>query len=301
MSKICCKKCLNNCCNIFPIVFIIFAILIIIVIIFPYIQNNNSNFSFKKLNSLNNEPLENITFVLVQCNILIDVSTSNSDGIVNFFDIPSGEYNLIETSATEGYLPDTNSYNVVVNNNGNVSINGIPANEFIVKNVPITRYTITYEPNGGSTDVPISEVVSENTKYTIINNPFNSDKRFVEWNTKPDGTGTSYKPGDTIVINSDITLYAIWEEIPQSTPPTINTTTPSNFIVSGTGIPSSTIKLIFPNGTSSQTIVNTLGLWNVQVPTDEQPLVEGTTLTAYQTEVGKSISQPVEIKVTANT
>lgn len=35
---------------------------------------------------------------------------------------------------------------------------------------------------------------------------------FKEWNTKADGTGTSYKDGEKITITDDITLYAIWEE-----------------------------------------------------------------------------------------
>ena len=33
---------------------------------------------------------------------------------------------------------------------------------------------------------------------------------FVEWNTTTDGTGTSYQPGDTIILTQDTTLYAQW-------------------------------------------------------------------------------------------
>lgn len=35
---------------------------------------------------------------------------------------------------------------------------------------------------------------------------------FKEWNTKADGTGTSYKDEEKITITENITLYAIWEE-----------------------------------------------------------------------------------------
>ena len=35
---------------------------------------------------------------------------------------------------------------------------------------------------------------------------------FVEWNTKEDGTGESFKAGDKIVIRDDMELYAIWKE-----------------------------------------------------------------------------------------
>lgn len=39
--------------------------------------------------------------------------------------------------------------------------------------------------------------------------------RFVEWNTKADGSGTSYQPGDTIIVNETMTVYAIWENVEQ--------------------------------------------------------------------------------------
>lgn len=41
--------------------------------------------------------------------------------------------------------------------------------------------------------------------------PTRTDYIFKEWNTKPDGTGVSYQPGDTYSENADLTLYAIWE------------------------------------------------------------------------------------------
>jgi len=33
---------------------------------------------------------------------------------------------------------------------------------------------------------------------------------FSGWNTKADGTGTTYQPGEKFAINSDVTLYAVW-------------------------------------------------------------------------------------------
>ena len=45
----------------------------------------------------------------------------------------------------------------------------------------------------------------------------NGNHRFKEWNTKSDGSGTSYKDGQDVknltdIDNDVITLYAIWEE-----------------------------------------------------------------------------------------
>lgn len=37
-----------------------------------------------------------------------------------------------------------------------------------------------------------------------------SGKKFKEWNSSPDGKGTSYKIGDSIKISANTTIYAIW-------------------------------------------------------------------------------------------
>lgn len=36
--------------------------------------------------------------------------------------------------------------------------------------------------------------------------------KFIEWNTKADGSGTSYHPGDTFVIEDDTDLFAVFED-----------------------------------------------------------------------------------------
>lgn len=41
--------------------------------------------------------------------------------------------------------------------------------------------------------------------------PSHTGHSFKEWNTKPNGTGVSYQPGDIYSENADLTLYAIWE------------------------------------------------------------------------------------------
>ena len=63
-------------------------------------------------------------------------------------------------------------------------------------------YTITYDANGGTNTM-------ENTTNTVADCEFTySGKDFVEWNTKEDGTGESYAPGDN--VTKDLDLYAIW-------------------------------------------------------------------------------------------
>lgn len=68
---------------------------------------------------------------------------------------------------------------------------------------PAASYTITYDANGGTGTM-------ENTTNTVADCEFTySGKDFVEWNTKSDGTGDSYDPGD--VAASDLDLFAIWQ------------------------------------------------------------------------------------------
>ena len=73
------------------------------------------------------------------------------------------------------------------------------------------KYTVTYSANSGESapesqykyfeiNLNLTEILPEKTGYT-----------FTEWNTKADGSGTSYQPGDTYSEDIAITLYAQWE------------------------------------------------------------------------------------------
>lgn len=46
-------------------------------------------------------------------------------------------------------------------------------------------------------------------------------KRFIAWSTRPDGTGTVYKPGQTITLAGDVHLYPVLgdavEQVPEKT------------------------------------------------------------------------------------
>ena len=57
----------------------------------------------------------------------------------------------------------------------------------------------------------------------------NGNKTFTYWDTQPgqSGSGTRYYPGDTIVLNGNLTLYANWTNGPvtTTTQPTTTTTT----------------------------------------------------------------------------
>ncbi len=75
------------------------------------------------------------------------------------------------------------------------------------------EYIITYKANGGEGDDIFDDFgYNAGMEAEVFDNEFvREGYEFVAWNTEADGTGTAYAPYDTIVVNSDIVLYAIWE------------------------------------------------------------------------------------------
>lgn len=75
--------------------------------------------------------------------------------------------------------------------------------------------TLSYDANGGSGSID-SVDYEINTAATVADGTALSrtNYQFDSWNTASDGSGTAYNPGDSITMTSDITLYAIWEELP---------------------------------------------------------------------------------------
>lgn len=82
-------------------------------------------------------------------------------------------------------------------------------------------YSFLYDGNGaeGSTTDP-THYFEKDTAVVAENGYAKDDYKFKSWNTKADGTGTSYKPGDKIKIKelgfpkgiNTLTLYAIFDE-----------------------------------------------------------------------------------------
>jgi hypothetical protein len=67
--------------------------------------------------------------------------------------------------------------------------------------------TVSFAANGGTG----TTASMTGTTITLPSSGFTrSGYRFDRWNTKADGSGTSYTAGQTITLSADITLYAIW-------------------------------------------------------------------------------------------
>lgn len=118
-----------------------------------------------------------------------------------------------------GYF--TSGSTIVQNDNNNrVSMHSLASsgysyvrenNNIIYK---INQYTLTFYPNGG-TGNSHSVTKDFNTNYTLPNNVGISISApayhsFLNWNTSPNGGGTSYTAGNKVTVTSDLNLYAIW-------------------------------------------------------------------------------------------
>ena len=97
-------------------------------------------------------------------------------------------------------------------------------------------YKITYNANGGSNqpDAQSYTYAASGTITLSSSKPIRTGYTFQKWNTKADGSGTSYSPGGTFNrYNSSTTLYAIW---------TINTYSITYNANGGTGEPTGQTK-----------------------------------------------------------
>lgn len=62
----------------------------------------------------------------------------------------------------------------------------------------------------------MQEMYEKNTEIELPkNDEIKEGYRFLEYNTKQDGSGISYFPLQKIIITEDLSLFRIWEKIPQ--------------------------------------------------------------------------------------
>ncbi len=78
-----------------------------------------------------------------------------------------------------------------------------------------TTVGITYDANGGTGEM-VSGIARPNESYTLPGVGFTAPegKQFAHWNTASDDSGVSYEVGGTIEPAGNMTLYAIWEDVP---------------------------------------------------------------------------------------
>lgn len=79
-------------------------------------------------------------------------------------------------------------------------------------------HTITYADT--MSDATKGIRYSEGSQAVIATNEWaHEGLAFTGWNTKSDGTGDAYRPGDSLTVTGDTTLYAQWKRVPETTMP----------------------------------------------------------------------------------
>ena len=136
----------------------------------------------------------------------------------------SGIYDRLSTEITSNETV-VNNNNKIISDSGQRYIQivayDIAGNSSIIN---ITGYisnkiTINYDANEGK-NAPSSQFKIYSVDLNLATDkPTRENYTFQNWNTKADGSGTSYASGATYTSNESVTLYAIWK-INDITPPT---------------------------------------------------------------------------------
>lgn len=144
----------------------------------------------------------------------ITYNANGGSGAMSSQTVTEGDYTYLTSNkfTRSGYQFD--KWNTKANGSGTSYSNGA----YIKPTANVTLwaqwkrvYTVTFNANGGSgTMSPQSIVAGES--HSLNGNTFTKYHHvFKGWNTKADGSGTSYSNYGYITLNSDITLYAQWE------------------------------------------------------------------------------------------
>lgn len=75
-----------------------------------------------------------------------------------------------------------------------------------------TKYTITYNANGGSSAPAATSGYAGLSTTITEDEPEREDYVFIGWATSSSATSATYSPGGSITLTSNITLYAVWQK-----------------------------------------------------------------------------------------
>ncbi|WP_040196489.1 SpaA isopeptide-forming pilin-related protein [Candidatus Soleaferrea massiliensis] len=104
---------------------------------------------FQKRDAATGLPLSGVRFELVAGSTAYASAVSDENGIVNFGPIVAGTYRIRELSAPAGYLPLSRELTAVVAPDGSVTIDGIPAEQYVLDNTPLPDLTLNKDDGEG--------------------------------------------------------------------------------------------------------------------------------------------------------
>lgn len=120
--------------------------------------------------------------------------------------LPAGE--TIDITLRVWLSSDTKNTQIGKTFNSKIVIDG--QSIYTSTNQEVQTYTIEYDTGGGTT-IP-SEAVTAGNKLTLSSvTPKKSGYTFKGWSTSSTATAASYHPGQTITVDQNTKLYAVWE------------------------------------------------------------------------------------------
>lgn len=160
-------------------------------------DGNSNKFTWKKALSVKNYKLEVIN---TNTNKTVYTAYPGANDTSAKCNLAKGNYKVVlYTYFTKTYSPS----------DGSGSFDSISSDAVNFTAVDST-YTITYNANGG-TGAPANQTKIHDTALTLSSTkPTRDGYTFVNWNTKADGTGTTYTAGQNYYENANVTLYAQW-------------------------------------------------------------------------------------------
>lgn len=99
----------------------------------------SASFSVIKLDRSTSTGLWGAAFVLLSGGEVAGTSVSDASGQLSFSGLKPGKYVLQETTAPDGYTPSATTHQVIVDINGTVTLDGLPARDFLLYNTPDGR------------------------------------------------------------------------------------------------------------------------------------------------------------------
>jgi len=90
--------------------------------------------AFLKVDNETRQPLSRATYTLTDALGTVRTVTSNADGLVDFGVVPPGRYVLVEISSPPGYVDNNVPLEVIVTNDGTITVGQVELSEFVATN-----------------------------------------------------------------------------------------------------------------------------------------------------------------------
>lgn len=279
-----------------------------------------ASFTAVKVNIENEEPLAGAGYTLFMNSAVIASTVSNAAGQITFTGLSPGTYALVETTPPPEFQTNPESLTVTVAQDGNVTINGEPADGFIIHDIPLSEFI--FRKLDALTRLPLAGAAfSLAQNGAVIGTAVSGGDGLVNFGILATGiyqlTETiappGYRPNNTVyqvVVTADgaitVSGVALEEFAAENNPveisasPIINTIIAGAQVITGFGVAGASITVTLPNGSTVSTAVSSNSTWLVNVPAGTV-LAEGDVVSAVQTETGKEVSGAVHEIVIGST